>query len=102
MKTLAFLLLLSSARPVFAQHNESPEYAPGIPRTDLEKQLQHDIICMCGTCGRRLIAECDCGLAAQMRNEVAGLVDQFYSRLEARGGKRWDSTAGLIQLLLKD
>jgi 3-hydroxyisobutyrate dehydrogenase len=33
---------------------------------------------------------------------VAALVDQFYSRLEARGGKRWDSTAGLIQLLLKD
>ena len=33
---------------------------------------------------------------------VAAMVDQFYSRLEARGGKRWDSTAGLIQLLLKD
>jgi len=33
---------------------------------------------------------------------VAALVDQFYSRLEARGGKRWDSTAALIQLLLKD
>jgi 3-hydroxyisobutyrate dehydrogenase len=33
---------------------------------------------------------------------VAALVDQLYSRLEARGGKRWDSTAGLIQLLLKD
>jgi 3-hydroxyisobutyrate dehydrogenase len=33
---------------------------------------------------------------------VAALVDQFYSRLEARGGKRWDSTASLIQLLLKD
>src|SRR5207302_269216 len=33
---------------------------------------------------------------------LAALVDQFYSRLEARGGKRWDSTAGLIQLLLKD
>jgi 3-hydroxyisobutyrate dehydrogenase len=33
---------------------------------------------------------------------VASLVDQFYSRLEARGGKRWDSTASLIQLLLKD
>ena len=33
---------------------------------------------------------------------VAALVDQFYSRLEARGAKRWDSTAGLIQLLLKD
>ena len=33
---------------------------------------------------------------------VAALVDQFYSRLEARGGKRWDSTSALIQLLLKD
>ena len=33
---------------------------------------------------------------------VAALVDQFYSRLEARGGKRWDSTAALIQLLAKD
>jgi 3-hydroxyisobutyrate dehydrogenase len=33
---------------------------------------------------------------------VAALVDQFYSRLEARGGKRWDSTASLIQLLIKD
>jgi hypothetical protein len=31
---------------------------------------------------------------------VAALVDQFYRRLEARGGKRWDSTAALIQLLL--
>jgi len=33
---------------------------------------------------------------------VAALVDQLYSRIEARGGKRWDSTASLIQLLLKD
>jgi 3-hydroxyisobutyrate dehydrogenase-like beta-hydroxyacid dehydrogenase len=32
---------------------------------------------------------------------VASLVDQFYGKLEARGGKRWDSTAALIQLLLK-
>jgi 3-hydroxyisobutyrate dehydrogenase-like beta-hydroxyacid dehydrogenase len=36
------------------------------------------------------------------RLPVVALVDQFYSALEARGGKRWDSTAGLIQLLLKD
>jgi 3-hydroxyisobutyrate dehydrogenase/2-hydroxy-3-oxopropionate reductase len=33
---------------------------------------------------------------------VTALVDQFYSRLDARGGKRWDSTSSLIQLLLKD
>jgi 3-hydroxyisobutyrate dehydrogenase/2-hydroxy-3-oxopropionate reductase len=36
------------------------------------------------------------------RLPVVALVDQFYSALEARGGKRWDSTAGLVQLLLKD
>jgi cytochrome c-type biogenesis protein CcmH/NrfF len=45
-----------------------------VPRTPLEQQLHHEIICMCGTCGRRLIAECDCGLAATMRNEVGSLV----------------------------
>jgi 3-hydroxyisobutyrate dehydrogenase len=36
------------------------------------------------------------------RLPVAALVDQFWAHLEARGGKRWDSTAGLVQLLLKD
>jgi hypothetical protein len=33
---------------------------------------------------------------------VAALVDQFYAQLEARGGKRWDSTSALIQPLLKN
>jgi 3-hydroxyisobutyrate dehydrogenase-like beta-hydroxyacid dehydrogenase len=36
------------------------------------------------------------------RLPLAALVDQFWAHLEARGGKRWDSTAGLVQLLLKD
>ena len=36
------------------------------------------------------------------RLPVTALVDQFYAHLEARGGKRWDSTAALIQPLLKD
>ena len=36
------------------------------------------------------------------RLPVTALVDQFYAHLQARGGKRWDSTASLIQLLLKD
>jgi 3-hydroxyisobutyrate dehydrogenase-like beta-hydroxyacid dehydrogenase len=36
------------------------------------------------------------------RLPMAALVDQFWSHLEARGGKRWDSTAGLVQLLMKD
>jgi 3-hydroxyisobutyrate dehydrogenase-like beta-hydroxyacid dehydrogenase len=36
------------------------------------------------------------------RLPLAALVDQFWAHLEARGGKRWDSTSSLIQLLLKD
>ena len=36
------------------------------------------------------------------RLPLAALVDQLWAHLEARGGKRWDSTAGLVQLLLKD
>jgi 3-hydroxyisobutyrate dehydrogenase-like beta-hydroxyacid dehydrogenase len=40
--------------------------------------------------------------ASGARLPMAALVDQFYAHLEARGGKRWDSTAALIQLLLKD
>jgi 3-hydroxyisobutyrate dehydrogenase-like beta-hydroxyacid dehydrogenase len=36
------------------------------------------------------------------RLPVAALVDQFWAHLEARGGKRWDSTSSLAQLLLKD
>lgn len=36
------------------------------------------------------------------RLPVTALVDQFYAQLEAQGGKRWDSTASLMQPLLKD
>ena len=35
---------------------------------------------MCGTCGRKRIGECTCGLAAQMRAEVAQMVGQGRSR----------------------
>ena len=41
-------------------------------------------------------------LVTKAGKPVAAIVDQFYSRLEARGGRRWDSTSSLIQLLLKD
>ena len=31
---------------------------------------------MCGTCGRKLAGECECGYAAQMRDEIAMLSRQ--------------------------
>ena len=35
------------------------------------------------------------------RLPVTALVDQFYAQVQARGGRRWD-TSSLIQLLAQD
>ena len=51
-----------------------------VPRTPVEKQLREEIICMCGTCGRKRLAECTCGQAAKMRGEIAALVQQGKGR----------------------
>jgi len=48
-------------------------------RTELEKQLQHEIVCTCGACGHSSIAECrkdPCPVSHEMRGEVAALLDQ--------------------------
>ncbi|MEO5742441.1 MAG: cytochrome c-type biogenesis protein CcmH, partial [Vicinamibacterales bacterium] len=39
-----------------------------------------DIICMCGTCGRKNLAECTCAIAADMRTELSGLVKEGKTR----------------------
>jgi cytochrome c-type biogenesis protein CcmF len=69
-----FLLMLSLASPVLAQHVTSAATVPLVPRSALEKDLQQGIICMCGTCGRKNLAECTCSMAAEMRTELSGLV----------------------------
>jgi cytochrome c-type biogenesis protein CcmF len=74
---LLLLLLPATAR---AQHIESPQYVPVIPKSQLERDLQHEIICMCRTCGRERLAECQCGIAAEMRQELAGLVARGMTR----------------------
>ncbi len=48
----------------------------------LERDLQRDIICMCGTCGRKNLAECTCVKAADMRTELSGLVKEGKTREE--------------------
>jgi cytochrome c-type biogenesis protein CcmF len=45
------------------------------PRSADENELFHKLVCMCGTCGRQLLADCDCQPAEHMRQEVAGLLD---------------------------
>jgi len=45
-----------------------------VPRSSQEKDLQHQIVCMCGTCGRQRISECTCAKAEEMRMELSSLV----------------------------
>jgi cytochrome c-type biogenesis protein CcmF len=80
--TVPLLLLLLLPHTVLAQHVESPQAVLVVPRGPLERALQTEIICMCGTCGRKRIGECTCGMAAEMRAEVARLVSEGKSREE--------------------
>jgi cytochrome c-type biogenesis protein CcmF len=74
------LLLLALAAPLHAQHSEGASEAFLVPRTPLERQLQHEIICMCRGCGRQRLSECTCSLAAKMRGEISKLVGDGKSR----------------------
>ncbi len=76
---LVLLLLLIPVRAL-AQHVESPQNVAVIPKSSLERALQHEIICMCRTCGRQRLADCQCGKAAEMRTELAGLVAKGMTR----------------------
>jgi len=78
--TVTLLLLLVLPSGLYAQHIDNPNAVFTTPKTQLEKDLQNEIICMCGTCGRKRIGECTCGLAAEMRAEVAQMVAQGRSR----------------------
>jgi cytochrome c-type biogenesis protein CcmF len=74
--TLLILLLLLPA-PLRAQHVETPQSARvEVPRSQLEKELWQEIICMCGTCGRKRVGDFCCAKAAGMRAEIAKLLDE--------------------------
>jgi cytochrome c-type biogenesis protein CcmF len=49
------------------------------PRTPLERQMQTEIVCICGGCGHQNLSDCrkdPCPTSAQMRTELASLIDQ--------------------------
>ena len=79
---MTILLMLSLTAPARAQHVETGQPIPVAVYTPLERELQRDLICMCGTCGRKNLAECTCGKAAEMRTELSGLVKEGKSREE--------------------
>ncbi len=83
--TVALLLALvvAGGARVSAQAGMGPEgqniQSSYYPRTDFEKQMQHEIVCTCGTCGHATIAECrkdPCSVSHEMRAELAALIDQ--------------------------
>lgn len=59
-----------------AQHVPTGQTVEAKARTPLEREVGKAIVCMCGTCGRQLVGECTCSTAAEMRDEIAGLVQQ--------------------------
>jgi cytochrome c-type biogenesis protein CcmF len=77
------LLLPLTPATLRAQHVESAESVPVVPRTDFEREMQHSIICMCGTCGRQLLSDCTCGMAHDMRRELSSVVATYQDRLDA-------------------
>ncbi len=71
---LLLMLVGGMAAPAHAQHVDNPQVVLLVPRTPVEKKLRDEIVCMCGTCGRKRVGECTCGTADAMRTEIAGLV----------------------------
>jgi cytochrome c-type biogenesis protein CcmF len=92
--TSLLLLFVLLPWPARAQHVENPQAVIVVPKSQLEKDLQSEIICMCGTCGRKRIGECTCSDAATMREEVAKLVaegktrEQIYAYYIAKYGSQ--------------
>ncbi len=77
---VAALLLPALAH---AQHVETADSVRvTVARTELEKELWRELICMCGTCGRKRIGDFCCSHAAKMRGEVARLLDAGKTRDE--------------------
>jgi cytochrome c-type biogenesis protein CcmF len=82
---ILLLLLLHGGPRLSAQHMTGPPTSGGsvqtsfYARTPFEEQMQHEIVCTCGTCGHANIGECrkdPCGTSHQMRGELAALIDQ--------------------------
>ena len=73
--TTMLLFMLGGLVPhAHAQHVDNPQVVLLVPKSPVEKQLRANIICMCGTCGRKRVGECTCSRAEQMRTQIADLV----------------------------
>ena len=76
------LLSLLIPTPARAQHIETGRTVNTASQSPLERDVGHSVVCMCGTCGRKLVSECTCAVAEQMRTEIATLVKQGKTKKE--------------------
>jgi cytochrome c-type biogenesis protein CcmF len=87
-------IVAGSATSAYAQHVEQPQLAIVAPQSALERELYDQIICMCGTCGRKRVGECTCPDAVRMRGEIAQAVatgkprDEIIQAFVARYGSQ--------------
>ncbi|MGH9330792.1 MAG: cytochrome c-type biogenesis CcmF C-terminal domain-containing protein, partial [Vicinamibacterales bacterium] len=82
--TSILLLLLSPLAAGAQQHIESPTTVRVVARTPLEKKMQRELVCLCGTCGHKNLAECTCPVAARMRSELAEEIELGKDRDQIR------------------
>jgi len=68
---LVLALLLVPMAAAAQQHSEKPGVTVAVPASALEKRMQRELVCICGTCGHKSLAECTCGTAAQMRAQLS-------------------------------
>jgi cytochrome c-type biogenesis protein CcmF len=85
---LTLLLALGLAAPARAQAlmpvphgmgTVDPNEVSAPARTPLERQMQTEIVCICGGCGHQNLADCrkdPCATSAQMRAELSSLIQQ--------------------------
>ena len=82
--TSALVLAVSLAgwvAPAWAQLAE-PTPESFTAKSDLERELQRELVCVCGTCPHYVLADCQCSTAAYMRGEVREQVEQGRSKDE--------------------
>jgi cytochrome c-type biogenesis protein CcmF len=81
--TATMLLLLLMPAVVRAQHVESATATVVVPRTPLEREMQHALVCLCKPgCGHKNLAECTCGVAEKMRAQLSDQIKLRRSRDE--------------------
>lgn len=84
--TMLLLVFALTAAPTAAQQHVEGASDPNlnVPGTALERQMQRELVCICGTCGHKNLAECTCPVAGRMRGQLAGQIRLGRNRDQVR------------------